>query len=86
MADVGADRGPGNSAADRGEVVAAPVADLMTENAADYGAGNRAGNVSFAFLLWHLFLLDPAALFGGPTTARTEVTFAWYRRSLSRRR
>ena len=62
--DVGAHRGPGDSATDGGNVIAASVTDLVAENAANEGAGNRPGNVSAASLLRDGFVLYPASLLG----------------------
>jgi len=62
--DVGAHRGPSDSAADRGNILTASAADLVTEYAADDGAANSSRNVGAASLLHHLFALDPASLFG----------------------
>jgi hypothetical protein len=62
--DVGAHRGARHSAADSGDILTAPATDLVTENATDYGAGNRPGNVGAASILHDLFALDPASLLG----------------------
>src|SRR5438477_4870923 len=56
------DRGTGNSAADSSNVPAASAANLMSENAADDSADNRARNVGPAAILDHLLPLDPATL------------------------
>ena len=45
--DVGAHRGPCDSATDSGDIVTASATDLVTENAADYGADNRPGTLSW---------------------------------------
>ena len=63
-ADVGAHRAPRDSAADSGDILTASATDLVTENAADDGAGNRPGNVDVASFLNDLFALDPASLLG----------------------
>jgi hypothetical protein len=62
--DVGADRAPCDSATESGDILTASTADLVTENAANYGADNRARNVELASFLRDLFLLDPASLLG----------------------
>src|SRR6188472_4391756 len=60
--DVGAHGAAGNCAANRRDVIAAPVADLVAENTADYGTDHGAWDVIAAFSL-DLLLLDPAFLF-----------------------
>ena len=62
--DVSAHRGPRNSATDRREILTATATDLVTENAANYSAGNGPGDVGFASILNDLFALDPASLLG----------------------
>ena len=62
--DVGAHRAPCDSATDSGDIVTASATDLVTENAANYGADDRARNVELASILRDLFLLDPASLLG----------------------
>jgi hypothetical protein len=62
--DVGAHRAPCDNATDSGEISTASATDLVPENAADYGAGNRPRNVDAASLLHDLFALDPASLLG----------------------
>jgi len=62
--DVGTHRGPRDSATDRSEILTATATDLVTENAADYGAGDGPGDICFASLLNDLFALDPASLLG----------------------
>src|SRR6185436_6379464 len=57
--DVGAHGAAGNCAANRRDVIAAPVADLVAENTADYGTDHGAWDVIAAFSL-DLLLLDPA--------------------------
>jgi hypothetical protein len=59
--DIGAYRGPGDSAADRSKIVTASVSNLVPENTADDCSGNRAGN-GVVSTLCHLFALDPASL------------------------
>ena len=62
--DVGADRGPRDRATGRGDVLAAPATDLVTENAADDGARDGRRDVGAAAILHDLLALDPAALLG----------------------
>ncbi len=61
-ADIGAYRGPGDSAASGGNILAGSVADLVTENAVNEGASNGPGDVGAALILDNLLTLDPAAL------------------------
>ena len=62
--DVGPNRAPGDSAAHRGKIIAASIADLMPEYAAEYSTDKRSRNVDPALLLGDLFLVDPASLLG----------------------
>ena len=54
----------GASITDGGDIVTASATDLVTENAANYGADDRPRNVELASVLRDLFLLDPASLLG----------------------
>src|SRR5579862_8026730 len=58
---VGANGAAGDGTADGRCVIAAASADLVAENAADQGAGDRAADVR-AVTLDDLLALDPAAL------------------------
>ena len=62
--DVGTHRGSRDSAAGSGDILTASATDLVTENAANDGAGNRPRNVDPASLLNDLLALDPASLLG----------------------
>jgi hypothetical protein len=62
--DVGAHRASCDSTTDGGDIITASATDLVTENAANYGADDRPRNVEIASILRDLFLLDPASLLG----------------------
>ena len=62
--DLGAHCGPGDSSAGCGDVLAPSAADLVAQDAADDGAGNRTGDVDAASFLRDLFAFDPAVLLG----------------------
>jgi len=62
--DVGTQRSPRSGAADGGDVLAGAAAELVTENAAQHRADDRAGNADAALRLGNLLLLHPAALLG----------------------
>lgn len=62
--DIGAHRGPRYSPAGSGDILTPSASDLVTQNAADDGAGNRSGNIDAASFLGDFFAFDPASLFG----------------------
>ena len=64
--DIGTQCSAAESACDSGDILAAPAADLVTENSADDGAGNRSGNIGVVSILRDLFALHPASLFWWP--------------------
>src|ERR1700687_3920894 len=61
-ADLRAHPGPRDGATGGREILTVSATDLVTENAADHGAGNGCGNVGAASILSDLLVLHPAAL------------------------
>ena len=87
--DLGTHRASRDSATDCGNSVARSATDLVTENATDHGTDERSGNVQVAGPTLGNGTCSRSIQHrcsGGPTTARTEVTFARYSRSSLRRR
>src|SRR4051812_29653074 len=76
--DIRTKRCTANRAADRRYISAVSAADLMTENAADDSACNRAGDVRAATI--HMLPLDPAALlwWTDNRTHRRHVCFEYF--------
>lgn len=64
-AHVGADRGPCNCAAGRGDILTASAPNLMAENAANDGSDNCPRYIGATTLLNDLLAFDPASLFRG---------------------
>ena len=62
--DIGAHCCPRDGATGSGDILTASATNLVAQNAANDGAGNRSGNVGVASIRNDLFALDPASLFG----------------------